>query len=64
MTTTKSRHNSKDGSTDPKQRVERPQEITHDILEYLTDCARHNPGYAALACIGVGFVLGWKLKPW
>ena len=23
-----------------------------------------NPGYAALACIGVGFILGWKLKPW
>jgi hypothetical protein len=64
MATTKSQHNAKDRSTDSKQHVESPQEITHDIVEYFTDYARQNPGYAALACIGVGFVLGWKLKPW
>jgi hypothetical protein len=64
MATTKSQHNAKDRSMDSKQRVESPQEITHDIVEYLTDYARQNPGYAALACVGVGFVLGWKLKPW
>jgi len=26
--------------------------------------ARKKPGSAALISLGVGFVLGWKLKPW
>lgn len=39
-------------------------EMTHDLTEYLTNYARQNPGTAALTCIGIGFVLGWKLKPW
>ena len=21
-------------------------------------------GMSALACLGIGFILGWKLKPW
>lgn len=44
--------------------IESPREITRDIVDYLTNYAQENPGYAALACLGVGFVLGWKLKPW
>ena len=44
--------------------VEGPKEITSDVVEYLTAYMRDNPGYAALACVGIGFVLGWKLKPW
>ena len=35
-----------------------------DLMEYLHDYARENPGAAALWCLGIGFVLGWKLKPW
>ncbi len=35
-----------------------------DFVQYLTDYARANPGTAALWCLGIGFVLGWKLKPW
>jgi hypothetical protein len=35
-----------------------------DILEYLRDYAREKPDVAALWCFGIGFVLGWKLKPW
>jgi len=41
-----------------------PKEITRDLSEYLTNYARQNPGVAALTCLGIGFVLGWKLKPW
>ena len=26
--------------------------------------AREQPEVTALCCLGVGFVLGWKLKPW
>ncbi len=47
-----------------QEAVESPREITHDVVQYLTEYAREKPGYAALCCIGVGFVLGWKLKPW
>lgn len=35
-----------------------------DFVDYLTSYARQKPEVAALWCFGVGFVLGWKLKPW
>ena len=64
MATTKSHQNAKDQSMRFNRQAESPREITHDIVEYLTEYAKDNPGCAALCCIGVGFVLGWKLKPW
>jgi hypothetical protein len=44
--------------------TEELQEFKSDAIEYLTEYARQNPGYAALWCLGIGFVLGWKLKFW
>lgn len=35
-----------------------------DFMKYLRDFAREKPDQAALWCFGIGFVLGWKLKPW
>jgi hypothetical protein len=35
-----------------------------DLVDHLREYARENPGTACLWCLGVGFVLGWKLKPW
>jgi len=35
-----------------------------DLAQYLRDYAHKQPEMAALWCLGVGFVLGWKLKPW
>ena len=35
-----------------------------DAIDYLKEYARQNPEAAALWCFGIGFVLGWKLKPW
>lgn len=35
-----------------------------DMIEYVTSYARQNPGTAALWCFGVGFIVGWRLKPW
>lgn len=35
-----------------------------DLADYLKTYARERPEVAALWCFGVGFVLGWKLKPW
>lgn len=37
---------------------------TGEVLEYLRDYARENPEMAAMWCFGIGFVLGWRLKPW
>ena len=35
-----------------------------DLVEFARQYAREKPGVVALWCLGVGFVLGWKLKPW
>jgi ElaB/YqjD/DUF883 family membrane-anchored ribosome-binding protein len=35
-----------------------------DFVGYLRDYTRKNPETAALVCLGIGFVLGWRLKPW
>lgn len=35
-----------------------------DLVDYFRDYAREKPGTMALWCLGIGFVLGWKLKPW
>ena len=32
--------------------------------ECFREYSREHPGVVALWCLGVGFVLGWKLKPW
>ncbi len=50
--------------TTEERALEQMREIKTDAIEYLTEYARENPGYAALVCLGVGFCLGWKLKPW
>lgn len=35
-----------------------------DMMNYCREYAREKPEMAALWCFGIGFVLGWKLKPW
>ena len=39
-------------------------ELGRDMLDYLREYAREKPEVVALWCFGIGFVLGWKLKPW
>ena len=39
-------------------------ELAHDLVEYLKEYAKEKPEVAALWCLGIGFILGWKLKPW
>jgi hypothetical protein len=43
-----------------------PQNLrpAEDLVSYLRAFAREKPDVAALWCFGIGFVLGWKLKPW
>ncbi|QDU37172.1 hypothetical protein Mal4_14810 [Maioricimonas rarisocia] len=35
-----------------------------DFVQYLKEYAQEKPDVAALWCFGIGFVVGWKLKPW
>jgi hypothetical protein len=37
---------------------------SQDLADYLKEYARERPEVAALWCVGIGFILGWKLKPW
>lgn len=39
-------------------------EPLQDLFDYVHEYTRERPGVVALWCLGVGFVLGWKLKPW
>lgn len=42
----------------------RPPEEVPGIVDHLREYAVQRPEVAALWCFGIGFVLGWKLKPW
>ena len=35
-----------------------------DLRQYLASYARQQPERATLFCLGAGFILGWKLRPW
>ena len=35
-----------------------------DLKDYVITYARERPDVALLTCLGLGFILGWKLKPW
>jgi len=41
-----------------------PASIFCDLQCYTRDYVHQQPEKAALICLGVGFILGWKLKPW
>ncbi|MBX3443940.1 MAG: hypothetical protein KF774_16145 [Planctomyces sp.] len=60
--------NTQTGSTRSSAQVRRPGEPavqpSQDLLCYLKEYARQKPDVAAMWCFGIGFVLGWKLKPW
>lgn len=38
--------------------------VLGDIQCYTRQYIEEQPEKAALICLGVGFLLGWKLKPW
>ncbi|MBC7967184.1 MAG: hypothetical protein H7Z17_14820 [Fuerstia sp.] len=35
-----------------------------DLQNYARQYVDQQPEMAAIICLGIGFVLGWKLKPW
>ncbi len=50
-------------ATNPNQ-GEASMEPLQDLGCYLKQYAREQPEMAALWCMGIGFVLGWKLRGW
>lgn len=38
--------------------------VLNDLQCYAKRYIRQQPETAALICVGIGFLLGWKLKPW
>ena len=45
-------------------RTEVPAETIKGVCAHFSEYGRQRPGIVALWCLGIGFVLGWKLKPW
>jgi hypothetical protein len=35
-----------------------------DLADYVREYSRQRPEVVAIVCFGLGFILGWKLKPW
>lgn len=40
------------------------EQWTGDVVDSVTTYARARPVSAMLWALGIGFVLGWRLKPW
>jgi hypothetical protein len=40
------------------------ENMARDAIDRMKTYARNEPTSFALWCFGIGFVLGWKLKPW
>ncbi len=53
----------KPNSQNPQQPCDTAAQCS-DLVEFARRYTRERPGVVALWCLGVGFVLGWKLKPW
>ena len=55
-----------ENSQTSQSRLQQPNDLqpARDFVCYVKQYARQKPDVAALWCFGIGFVLGWKVKPW
>lgn len=51
-------------NAEPYNGEDYPLRPMEDFSKYLRDYAKQKPEVIAFACFGIGFILGWKLKPW
>jgi hypothetical protein len=65
-TRTQSRQNqgSGQGQVTRQDGAQQGMQPFEDAYHYFQEYARERPDVVALWCFGIGFVLGWKLKPW
>ena len=40
------------------------EHLANDMLDHVRSYAKENPVAFGFWALGVGFVLGWRLKPW
>ncbi|QDU80019.1 hypothetical protein Pla110_17410 [Polystyrenella longa] len=66
MTTSSTTYERQSSSNNPQTTRTTTGELqpVDDVLEYVKTYAIHNPGTTAAWCFGIGFIVGWKLKPW
>jgi hypothetical protein len=57
------RHNAEYNRQEPG-RTASSAEIVQNLRIALREYTTEHPETVALWCFGIGFVLGWKLKPW
>lgn len=53
-----------DAVHDFRRAASRELKPLEDLTEYVQEYAKQHPETVAIACLGVGFILGWKLKLW
>jgi hypothetical protein len=53
-----------DTGAEPMIAIDYPLHPVTDLVDYLREYSRQKPEVVAFACFGIGFILGWKLKPW
>ncbi|MGD9635698.1 MAG: hypothetical protein AB7G28_14745 [Pirellulales bacterium] len=63
-TRTTAKANGRKTAAKPELDLSDEMEVARDVVDYLKEYAREKPEVAALWCFGIGFILGWKLKPW
>lgn len=66
-TQTQTRGERTDGGMQRSQRgtqTDNAMQPFDDLYRYFQEYSRERPDVVALWCFGIGFVLGWKLKPW
>ncbi|MEJ7592456.1 MAG: DUF883 C-terminal domain-containing protein [Planctomycetaceae bacterium] len=56
-----------DNATSNRDRASASEEnlsVLSDFQSYTREYVHQHPENAAMICLGIGFILGWKLKPW
>jgi len=53
-----------ESKNETQKRTEALAETAKSAFEHFREYGRERPEILALWCFGIGFVLGWKLKPW
>jgi hypothetical protein len=65
MSTSQASTRKRDSNDRPAEgREHNPLQPWDDLVTYVRGYMREEPEISACVCLGLGFILGWKLKPW
>ena len=64
MASSTEEHNVLESRNETQLHTGPPAKIAKSVCEHFREYGRQRPGVVALWCVGIGFVLGWKLKRW